>query len=58
MFNIMASFAKWERDMTAERTSAGMAAAKRAGKIMSGLSAITPRIWFAAHKVTTGLKST
>lgn len=58
MFNIMASFPEWERDMTAERTKAGMATAKRAGKSMGGLSAITPRIRFEARKVITDHKST
>lgn len=45
MFNIMASFAEWERDMTAERTKAGMAAAKKVGRVMGGLPVLTPEIW-------------
>lgn len=33
LFNIIASMAQWERDMISERTKAGMAAAKKAGKV-------------------------
>ncbi|WDI31571.1 recombinase family protein [Hyphococcus flavus] len=45
MFNIFASMAEWERDMTAERTKAGMAAKAAEGVVMGGLPAITPEIW-------------
>ena len=45
MFNIMASFAEWERELTAERTKAGMQAKIAEGVVMGGLPVITPEIW-------------
>lgn len=45
MFNIMASSAEWERDLTAEHTKTGMQAKMTDGVFMGGLPVITPEIW-------------
>jgi DNA invertase Pin-like site-specific DNA recombinase len=50
-FNIMASFAEMERELMLERTNAGLAAAKRAGRVGGRKLVMTPTKLDAARKL-------
>jgi len=50
-FNVMAALAVMERELILERTMAGLAAAKRAGKVGGRKPSMTPTKLDAAHKL-------